>query len=75
MINLVSVDSEMRMKVLLLIAFAFVSVVINVRSEHELFYQNDAASMAAKPLLVPLTLIPEAASKGAGISLSLSLSE
>ncbi|ESW35252.1 hypothetical protein PHAVU_001G219200 [Phaseolus vulgaris] len=55
----------MRMKVLLLIAFTFVSVAINVRSDHELFYQNDAASMAANPLLVPLTLIPGAASKGA----------
>ena len=50
---------------LLLIAFTFVSVAINVRSDHELFYQNDAASMAANPLLVPLTLIPGAASKGA----------
>jgi len=63
------------MKVLLLIAFTFVSVAINVRSDHELFYQNDAASMAANPLLVPLTLIPGAASKGAGISFSLSLSQ
>ncbi|XP_022635077.1 pectin acetylesterase 3 isoform X2 [Vigna radiata var. radiata] len=55
----------MRMRVLLLIAFTIFSVIINGRSEYELFYQNDTGSMAAKPLMVPLTLIPGAASKGA----------
>jgi len=62
------------MRVLLLIVFTFVSVVINARSEYEFLDQNDAVSMAARPLMVPLTLIPGADSKGAGISLSLSLS-
>ncbi|QCD98353.1 pectin acetylesterase 6 [Vigna unguiculata] len=55
----------MRMRVLLLIVFTFVSVVINVRSEYEFLDQNDAVSMAARPLMVPLTLIPGADSKGA----------
>ncbi|CAJ1872141.1 unnamed protein product [Sphenostylis stenocarpa] len=55
----------MRMKMLILIAFTFVSVVIKARSESELLFQNDTVSSAAKPLLVPLTLIQEAASKGA----------
>ncbi|TKY61638.1 Pectin acetylesterase 3 [Spatholobus suberectus] len=52
---------------LILIALAFVSVVINARSEP--LFENDAVSLAATPgpppLTVPLTLIQGAASKGA----------
>lgn len=65
-----------RMKmILILIPFAFVSVVISavgseIDSHSQLsFLQNDA--VGPQSLMVPLTLIQAAASKGAGISLPL----
>lgn len=62
----------MRMKKLILIliaAFTFVSV---ARSASDHFFENDGVSLAVAatpgppPLMVPLTLIQGAASKGAG---------
>ncbi|XP_027352132.1 pectin acetylesterase 3-like isoform X2 [Abrus precatorius] len=55
---------------LILIALAFVSAVISVRSESESFsplslIENDAVPVAAQSLMVPLHLIQGAASKGA----------
>ncbi|RDX64491.1 Pectin acetylesterase 3 [Mucuna pruriens] len=58
----------MRMKLFLLIALAFVSVVINDARSEPLLENDDvllAATPGPQPLMVPLTLIQGAASKGA----------
>lgn len=65
-------NSVVRMKVILLLIAASFSFVSVLRSEAEHLFQNDAVSLAVEvppgppPLMVPLTLIQGAASKGAG---------